>query len=182
MQGAGSSSPTRPYRLGLPHGQVPVIHTSPVEHSSVLQPWLVPCTGWGFSLTLTREPLYRALVIGQASSSRCRHRGLGKDHDPSDAASSSAMKTRLRHRKRNRSLRARCSTHTTNLPRPSAKATEGIWVSACFFSATALHSVVVAARHSSGDGCRSAEEIDLQSLCRRDGATAQPARRSPDER
>jgi hypothetical protein len=33
-----------------------VIHTSPVEHSSVLQPWPVPCTGWGFSLTLTRDP------------------------------------------------------------------------------------------------------------------------------
>ena len=29
------------------------IHTSLVEHSFVLQPWLVPYTGCGFSLTLT---------------------------------------------------------------------------------------------------------------------------------
>jgi hypothetical protein len=50
-----------------------------------------------------------------------------------------------------------------------------VWVIAYLVSATALHSVAVAAHRSSRGVYRSAEEIDLQSPCKHGGATARPA-------
>jgi hypothetical protein len=57
-----------------------------------------------------------------------------------------------------------------------------VWVIAYLVSATALHSVAVAAHRSSRGGYRPAEEIDLQFRCRRDGATARPGPLFADKR